>query len=127
MKRVHVPGEMTICLMVSLFCAPPVFPFSLFIDFDNFSLSCTLSHTLSVKLVFTLLLFSLCSHYGLKPLLPFSMHPPPLPLHSLCFSVVPPGGCSFVPPSFSPFWSGTGADFLLSLFPLCSVFTLLGF
>lgn len=27
------------------------------------------------------------------------------------FSVVPPGGCSFVPPSSSPFWSGTGTAF----------------
>ncbi|XP_071347908.1 guanine nucleotide exchange factor VAV3-like isoform X3 [Trachinotus anak] len=27
---------------------------------------------------------------------------------------VPPGSCSFVPPSSSPFWSGTGTAFLLS-------------
>ncbi|GLD50840.1 guanine nucleotide exchange factor VAV3-like protein [Lates japonicus] len=40
-------------------------------------------------------MFSLCSHYGLNP----PSH------HSLRFSVVPPGSCSFVPPSSSPFWS----------------------
>lgn len=34
-------------------------------------------------------------------------------LHPIVFSLVPSGGCSFVPPSFSPFWSGKAAAFLL--------------
>lgn len=97
---------------------PPVLAFCLFFDFANFSsfsLLYPLSHSLSVKLVFSLLMFSLCSQYGLNP------H------HSLRFSVVPPGGCSFVPPSSSPFWSGTATAFLLSLSLLRCMPTFPGF
>lgn len=37
------------------------------------------------------------------------------------FSVVPPGGCGFVPPSSSPFWSGTDPAFLFQVSLLSTV------
>lgn len=78
LRRVHVRGEMTIYLVVLLFSTPAVF--CCLLTLTTF-LSPLPSHTLSlpVKLVFTLLMFSLCSNYGLKPLLPLSSHPPGLP------------------------------------------------
>ncbi len=76
----HIPGEMTICLMLSLFCPPlslssptcPCFPLvlwlcQLFLTLFSPSLLYCISHSLSVKLVFTLPMFSFCSHYGLNP------------------------------------------------------------
>lgn len=52
-------------------------------------------------------LLCLCSLFA--PTTAWTLH------HSPRFSVVPPGGCSFVPPSSSPFWSGTGTAFFYSL------------
>lgn len=58
------------CPPLPRFSLPSVLAFCLFFDFANFSclsLLYPLSHSLSVKLVFSLLMFSLCSHYGLNP------------------------------------------------------------
>lgn len=85
-------------------------------NFSSLSLSFFLLPSLILSFcqtyfAFVLSLFSLDFHQGLNP---------PSSPHLLRFSVVPLGGCSFVPPSSSPFWSGTGTSFLLTLsLPSC--------
>lgn len=112
--------KMVWCLhCFSLLSHSSLLAFCLFFDFANFSflsLSVTLSHTLFLSNLYFLCLCSL-----------FAPSTAWTPHHSLRFSVVPPGGCSFVPPSSSPFWSGTGTAFLLYLSLPCCIPTFPGF
>lgn len=128
----HVLGEVTFFFLALLLLSSPLslLPLTrpyflldlwlcqLFLPSFLFSLSLFLALTLSPllpSLTFTFLskLCLLCFCLFLPP------RPEP-PHHSPHFSVVPPGGCGFVPPSSSPFWSGTGTALLLSLsLPCC--------